>query len=241
MDLGDSLTFRAVSAPVVATCGTGAVTDDGDGTFSFDADSAFDDLALGETRDVTFTFEAVDDSGAASSVSDVAEVTITVVGTNDRPVAFDVAAQVGEDAGGVTAAFSAMDVDATDVPSFRILDVPTDAAGRAYGSVTNNGDGTFTFSPGDQFQFLDAGESRQVSFSYAAIDDSGANNDTSEVRTATITATGADDAPVATATQATFTTTDQSMWDTGPAITFDFASAFPALSFLGVNGPRVST
>ena len=53
------------------------------GDYNFDPGTGFQDLALGETRDVTFTYEVEDNNGATSQ----ADVTITVTGTNDDPVA----------------------------------------------------------------------------------------------------------------------------------------------------------
>ena len=44
----------------------------------------FDDLAVGATRDVTFTYTATDNNGAVSAEE---TITITVTGTNDAPVA----------------------------------------------------------------------------------------------------------------------------------------------------------
>jgi large repetitive protein len=54
-----------------------------DVSYTFDPGSDFDELAIGETRDVRFNYIATDDDGAAS---DEATVTITVTGTNDAPI-----------------------------------------------------------------------------------------------------------------------------------------------------------
>ena len=48
--------------------------------------------------------------------------------------------------------------------------------------MVNNNDGTFTFDPGTDFQDLALGETRDVTFTYTATDDSGAGNDTSHRR-----------------------------------------------------------
>ena len=55
----------------------------------------FDDLAVGATRDVTFTYTATDNNGAVSAEE---TVTITVTGTNDAPVAVADAVGTGENA-----------------------------------------------------------------------------------------------------------------------------------------------
>ena len=59
-----------------------------DGSYSFDPGTDFDDLAVGETRDVTFTYTATDNDGATSAEQ---TVTITVTGSNDLPTISDVA------------------------------------------------------------------------------------------------------------------------------------------------------
>src|SRR5215475_8483033 len=73
----DTLSFTILTSP-----SEGAVTNNGHGTFTFDPGSAFHDLRDGETRDVSFTYQANDDDGASSTP---ATVTITVAGITDAP------------------------------------------------------------------------------------------------------------------------------------------------------------
>ena len=185
-DTSDTHSFNILNQPA-----EGTVTNNGDGTFSFNPGSDFQDLAAGETRQVTFTYEAVDSSGTANATSEPATVTITVTGTNDKPTAAVESVSATEDGAAVTGNFGATDADTTDTHTFNILTQPTE------GSVTNNGDGTFSFNPGSDFQDLAAGETRQVTFTYEAVDDSGSANDTSEPSTVTITITGTNDKPTA--------------------------------------------
>ena len=70
----------------------------------------------------------------------------------------------------MTGSFVVDDVDDTDLHTFDITNAP------AEGSVANNGNGTFTFDPGADFQDLAEGETRVVSFDYKATDDSGTGN-----------------------------------------------------------------
>ncbi len=58
------------------------------------------------------------------------------------------------------------------------------------GSVTNNGDGTFSFNPGTDFADLGIGASRTVNFTFLLAG--------SEVVSATVTVTGTSDGPIAT-------------------------------------------
>ena len=64
----------------------GALTLNADGTYTFDPRGAFDDLQVGESRDATFTYMAVDSRGTTPD-SAPATVTINVDGVNDAPVA----------------------------------------------------------------------------------------------------------------------------------------------------------
>ena len=136
-DDGASLTYTITALP-----GEGAVADNGDGTFTFDPGADFQDLAAGETRDVTFEYTATDSNGA---VSNIGVVTVTVSGVNDAPVVADVAAGAIEDGPAVTGSFVGDDVDSDDDGAsltYTITALPGE------GAVADNGDGTFTFDPG---------------------------------------------------------------------------------------------
>src|SRR5207302_632521 len=71
-----------------------SVTSLGDGTFAFSPGTAFQDLAAGQTRVVSFSFAATDRHGA---VSNTATVTVTVTGVNDAPTAQAASRTTGED------------------------------------------------------------------------------------------------------------------------------------------------
>ena len=224
----------------------GTLTISNDGYATFVADGAdVDKLGHDAIKTWNFTYETQSSTGNLAT----ADVALTIDGQNDQPLAFDVSASVGEDdasdprdtslvGDGVTVAFSATDIDIGDVLSYQITSAPVDTFGNQYGEVTNNNDGTFTFNPLDNFQFLDAGESRDVSFQYVAIDDSGVGitpvspeeSDTSDPKTITITVNGSDDAPWTHEDQLLFITEDQSMFGTGDALIFQ-----PDLPFLGFD------
>ncbi|NEX76513.1 type I secretion C-terminal target domain-containing protein, partial [Aeromonas rivipollensis] len=154
--------------------------------------SVCQDLADGETRDVSFTYPSTGDSGTGTDTSLSGTVTITVTGTNDRPVVSNVAAAATEDGSTVNGSFVVSDADTSDLHTFAITSAPS------AGSVVNNNDGTFTFDPGSDFQDLADGETRDVSFTYTATDDSGTGTDTSLSGTVTITVTGTNDRPTLT-------------------------------------------
>ena len=195
-DTSDTHTFDITSSP-----SEGSVINNNDGTFTFDTGSDFQDLALGETRDVTFTYTTIDDSGAANNTSTSAIVTITVTGTNDQPTVSNVDVSVIEDtAGGVTSSFAVSDVDTADTHNFTITSSPSG------GSVVNNNDGTFTFNPGIGFQDLAPGQARDVSFTYTATDNNGAIS-TSATVTVTVIGGAADAVPEPTETPSGVTPT----------------------------------
>ena len=76
-DRDDTHTFS------IDTTGTkGSVTNNNDGTFSYDPNGQFDSLALGQTATDTFAYTVTDDHGASST----AMATVTVIGQNDAPV-----------------------------------------------------------------------------------------------------------------------------------------------------------
>ena len=171
-----SLTYTITSAAA-----EGVVINNNDGTFTFDPDGDFEDLALNATRDVGFTYEATDSHGA---VSNEATVTVTVTGENDDPTAGDQSVNAQEDGPVVSQAFAGDDIDSDDDQSsldYTITSAVTE------GSVTNNANGTFTFDPDLDFQDLDDGETRDVTFTYRATDSHGA---VSNEATVTVTVTG---------------------------------------------------
>ena len=163
----------------------GTFTIDNNGNWNYSADNtqpAIQALGVGDSLTESITVQSIDGSSH--------DVTITINGTNDQPVVEAITASATEDGSIITGNFSATDADTGDTLSYIIQTTPGE------GTVTNNNDGTFSFTPGSDFQDLAEGETRQVSFTYVAVDDSGAANATSEPGTVTITVTGTNDAPV---------------------------------------------
>ncbi|NTY21888.1 tandem-95 repeat protein, partial [Pseudomonas sp. UMC3103] len=173
------------------------LTFNSNGGYTFDPGHDFDSLPAGVSRDVTFTYQAKDDSGALSVPQ---TITITVTGTNDAPVAQAGSATTEENTildGQVPAA---SDVDGT-IASYQL----TTDVGTGNGTLTFHGDGSYTFDPGHDFDSLPAGVSRDVTFTYQAKDDSGALSDP---QTITITVTGTNDAAVITGAQVSINETN---------------------------------
>ncbi|WP_272699472.1 tandem-95 repeat protein [Desulfovibrio sp. Fe33] len=140
-DDGAALTFT-VSEGVAAPAG---FTLNPDGSFVFDpADAAYEHLAVGDSVTLTVPVTVTDEHGAV----DVSQVRITVNGTNDAPVASEsLAFAISEDSTLLLVADQLLanvtDIDGDDL-SVRNLVVEN-------GTVADNGNGTWTYTPDEHF------------------------------------------------------------------------------------------
>jgi VCBS repeat-containing protein len=162
------------------------------GFFEFDPGSDFQHLAAGVTQSVTFKYTATDSH--VPSASATATVTVNVTGVNEAPtVTPNLMVSAMEDGAPVIKMFLGDDVDDDDTPTSLIYSLIGQLPANS-GTLVNNNNGTFTFSPGADFQNLPAGGTRLLTFQYRAQDKHGAFSTT---ETGTITVTGKNDAPVA--------------------------------------------
>jgi large repetitive protein len=106
--------------------------------------------------------------------------------TNIAPVATDASESTGENTVLNSQVPAATDIDGT-IASYSLVDNVTS------GSLKFNADGTYSFDPGTDFDDLADGATRDVTFTYYATDDFGADSGT---QTVTIRVTGTNDAPV---------------------------------------------
>ncbi|WP_353110612.1 Ig-like domain-containing protein [Salinisphaera dokdonensis] len=208
-DVNDELTVAQVNGDggnvgtPVAGVGGGQFTVNGDGTYSFDPNGDFDDLAVGETATTRVNYQVSDGNGG----TDTATLTVTVNGTNDVPTAGDDAVTTVENTpvtGNVLA--NDADPDASDVLTVAQVggdagNVGTPVAGVGGGQFTVNGDGTYSFDPNGDFDDLAVGESATTTISYQVSDGNG-GTDTASI---TVTVSGANDVPVAAADSDTVT------------------------------------
>lgn len=132
--------------------------------------------------------QVMDDSGQ----SFVQDFSIEIVDANDAPRGQPASLSIGEDGVAVSTSVLASDPDLADTVDTLSLVIVT-PPGR--GQATANSDGTFTFRPGTDFQYLDAGQIETVSFTYRVFDQQGAG---SEVQTISIEVAGSNDLPTAT-------------------------------------------
>jgi VCBS repeat-containing protein len=203
---GDPLTVTqlngvALVPGVPVTLPSGAIlTLNADGSFDYNPNGAFEDLAAGETGSDSFTYQIGDGDG----LFDTATVNIVINGANDLPVAQDDAFTATENGPAVTGNVLPNngngpddDVDGTDVLTVtQVNGVPTGVgqpiAGSTGGLFTIGDTGALSFVSNNDFEDLDDGESRVTTVTYT-IDDGNGGTDTASV---TVVVTGANDAPV---------------------------------------------
>lgn len=178
-DNGSSLTYTLESVPPGGSASISGTV------LSFNPGADFQNLAVGEPLSFDLQVRATDNKGA--SVTNT--VSITLTGVNDAAVVQDVAVAATEDGVAVTGAFIGDDVDSDDDGASLVYTIN---GAPANGSLTNNGDGTFTFAPGADFQSLAAGEATEIDLSYTATDSHGLVSAAADL---TVTVTGVNDAP----------------------------------------------
>ncbi|MEO5375951.1 MAG: tandem-95 repeat protein, partial [Alphaproteobacteria bacterium] len=156
VDHGAVLTYTIVSQPEA-----GSVTNNDDGTFRFDPAGGFEDLAEGETRDVSFTYRVTDEHGVSSEATAI----LTVVGANDGPVA---TANVGSglESAPILVTASALIGDDSDADHGAVLRL-AGVEQAVNGTVAITADGNVIFAP--TFGFAGV-----ASFVYVVADEHGA-------------------------------------------------------------------
>ncbi len=163
---GDPLSVGSVSVPA----DQGTVVDNGDGTVTFTPAPNFNGPA-------TITYTVVDGQGG----EDEGEAVVSVGAINDGPVANDGSDTTDEDTP-ITVDLVANDTDADgDALSVISATVPADQ-----GTLVNNGDGTVTFTPAENFN-------GDATISYEISDGNGGTDTADHV----ITVTPVNDDPVA--------------------------------------------
>jgi VCBS repeat-containing protein len=176
---GDTLT---VTQAVIAGA-YGTLTMHSDGTYSYALNAGAQALAQGQVAQDSFTYTVSD-----GSLSDTANLVITVTGNNDAPVADADTASTDENASIL------IDVLAndTDVDNGAVLTVTAASAPAGQGTANVVGN-QVEFDPGADFDYLAVGESEVVVVGYDIVDEHGATSSS----TIAITVTGTNDGPVA--------------------------------------------
>ncbi|MGB4246949.1 MAG: Ig-like domain-containing protein, partial [Pseudohongiellaceae bacterium] len=175
---------RAVE--LVAGPDKGSLVLNQDGSYVYDPGNAFDSLAEGEIAEISFTYKVSD----ADRDSATATARITIVGTNDVPIAnVDIGTTDENQALLVDALANDADVDASDTHTVQSAVI---ASGLGAVAIVNN---QIEWKPGTDYDYLALNESATVTVDYVMGDDKGATDSS----TLTITVVGSNDAPVANA------------------------------------------
>ncbi|NVJ99177.1 MAG: cadherin-like domain-containing protein, partial [Alphaproteobacteria bacterium] len=163
-DVSDTHTFSDVTGQA-GQYGSFSVATDGSWDYALDnANAAVQALGAGETLQETFTIEADDQNGGTVTQ----DVTITIHGTNDTPVVGNIdLGSTAEDTSVLitqaTLLAQSSDGDASDVLSVSAVTVDP-----AYGSIVDNGNDTWTFTPASDWH----GDDVQISFTVTDTHDS---------------------------------------------------------------------
>ncbi|WP_306224535.1 Ig-like domain-containing protein [Bosea beijingensis] len=178
---GPGLTYAA--GTIAPQHGTVAINADGTFTYTPDADYSGPD---------SFTYTVSDGIAPPQSYT----IIVTVSGENDAPIAVDDSASTEENtavSGVVTGNDSDPDGDALSVVGVGAPSggVGSAVAGSAGGSFVIAADGSFTFTPGADFDDLQLGEQRQTSVAYTISDGNGGT----ATATLVVTVNGSNDAP----------------------------------------------
>jgi VCBS repeat-containing protein len=179
VDQGDALTYTVKDADKPA-----GFSVDASGKWTLDAsNAAYQHLGAGQTTTFTVPFTVTDKAGLSST----SNLTLTVTGTNDAPVA-KVSTGAGLEDTTVNGQLQASDIDDKDVLTYTVNDADKPAG------FTVDASGKWTLEASDPaYQHLGAGETTTLTVPFTVTDKAGLTS-TSNL---TITVTGTNDAPVA--------------------------------------------
>lgn len=171
------------TAPSFSGSNGGQLTLGSGGGFTFDTQSDFENLSVGDTATTTFTFTIEDDQGVAVTRT----LSIEVDGANDDPTADPVDLSTDQDTaatGNFLADSNAFDIDQND--TLTIIEVQADGLtdgvlnGAQRTIVMPNGatltiapNGDYSYLPGPLFQTLAEGQTGGTEFSFRIADGQG--------------------------------------------------------------------
>ncbi|NRB25212.1 VCBS domain-containing protein, partial [Shewanella sp.] len=202
--------------PVTTVGSYGSFTLAADGTWTFTANSAFDELNVGDEYSETFDVTSID--GTPSTV------TITIEGTNDAAIVSSADITLTETDAALTTGgtLTADDVDNAD-NSFNPTTVDGD-----YGIFTLAADGQWTFTANSAFDELNVGDEYSETFDVTSIDGTPS--------TVTITIEGSNDAAIVSSADVTLTETDLALTTSGTLTADDVDNADNSFNPITVDG-----
>ena len=177
-DVGDVISIESIDTSSLI----GELLDLGGGDFRYDPAGKFDALAVGESTTDSFLYTITDGRGG----SDTATVTIEITGVNDAPDAVDdlgTGFETEFETAFTTASVLSNDTDPDTSDTLTISEVDSSSLS---GTLVDNGDGTFLYTP-------EAGFQGEESFSYTITDGNGGSDSAS----VTIKVNAPNEAPVA--------------------------------------------
>jgi len=195
-------TITVTAVQTVVTRGTVDINSPGtqNNTVTYDPDGQFESLAVGQTGTDVFQYLVQDTNGNSS----MGEVTMTISGVNDDPVAVDDTG-VGVPRNGtvdINVLANDTDIDVGDAASLSVQ-LPLDLS-LTLGIASVNPDGTIKYDPNGMFDHLQIGQFAQDRFAYTAADGHGGTS----AATVTVTIFGASDPPIGLDDVATTTEDD---------------------------------
>lgn len=211
IDNGAELSFSATGTSAYGTISMDA---EGNWTYLVDpANSTVQALNVGDTLIDTIDYEVSDEHGATSTST----IRVTILGTNDAPVAQAESATIEEDTARVIGELDATDIDTGAVLTFTAV---SDQLGdQGLGNFTVNSDGVWLFDLDNSHptvQALGVDESIVETFAYTVTDEHGATSQ----QVISVTITGTNDAP-------SQLTTAQASVKMAPPSPFRFCSMTP--------------
>ncbi|QGY40221.1 tandem-95 repeat protein [Pseudodesulfovibrio cashew] len=135
---GDTVSVATIA---LANAGDGTLTDNGDGTWTFTPAANFNGT-------VDYSFTVTDGAGGEATGSG----SVVVAAVNDDPTVSDTAAlSMDEDSGSITISEADILAGAADIDGDTVSVATIALANAGDGTLTDNGDGTWTFTPAQNF------------------------------------------------------------------------------------------
>ncbi|WP_157939213.1 VCBS domain-containing protein [Vibrio splendidus] len=197
----------------------GDLTIDGNGHWSFTANSAFNQLNVGDKVEETFTVSSVD--GTTSTIK------VTINGTNDKATVSSASVAIDETDKAITTSGT---LTSTDVDNPDNTFTPVSLTG-THGGLTIDANGHWVFTANNAFNQLNVSDKVEETFTVSSVDGTASTikvtiNGTNDAATVSSAAVAIDETDKAVTTSGTLTSTDVDNPD----------NAFTPDSITGTNG-----
>ncbi|WP_061025422.1 VCBS domain-containing protein [Vibrio splendidus] len=197
----------------------GDLTIDGNGHWSFTANSAFNQLNVGDKVEETFTVSSVD--GTTSTIK------VTINGTNDKATVSSASIAIDETDKAITTSGT---LTSTDVDNPDNTFTPVSLTG-THGGLTIDANGHWVFTAGSAFNQLNIGDKVEETFTVSSIDGTPS--------TIKVTINGTNDKATVSSATVAIDETDKAVTTSGTLTSIDVDNpdnAFTPDSITGTNG-----